>query len=787
MGLKQITPGYGSGGGAGSDPTDEQLEQIGGVANDAKTLAQSAKTESAAAGAKADAAKTAADGYAAQITTATQKADAAKTAADAASAAAAAASGKADGVAGTATDAKTKAEAAQSAAATAGTKADAAKTTADGLDARVTAAETKATTAKTAADAATAAANTASTKADAAKTAGDDAKAIASGYEARIDDLESTQGGYTQLIAESTATANEANTAAQAARATADDLADDVATATTKADAAKAAADAAAVAAAEAKVTAGQAVTKANTLGADVTANSTAITDLDNRVGVAETKADQATAAANQAGSKADDLAGDVQAATDSAELANDLISDLTLRVGNAEAEIDALQAGGGTGGGGPVAPFDVLPLSHWLSVWGDSRTEQNWNSARNALLCRGYAFWAELLSRRVRVHKKYNFGKSGDDISQLYARMTADTPNDQGVKPSEVPAGPAVLFIGTNSIMQDLPLATLLSQLAQCIAWLKSKGHRVFVVADYPRGLGSIMSVNEQKLMASYVDAIRQLAVTDKDIRVIDPWPYAADPSVSTCIPLTGMVNPDGLHPSPGFGFIIGKLLAEAFKEAGFRKIVFPAGGQSLYDSVLNPKGNLIKNPNFSVTQAAAATPTTITGVVPTDWSLTLGAGLSLVGSVVTVTMPDGTKRKAWRATITGTTASDFLGLQVRQGSLDVSRVAEGDILEGHFECLVNDTPVNLISPSCNVATNDTATSALGGATTSGTNKDLTIPADVATGFYGITRAPEYVHQNLTTGGVATTLAFECRPYFGPAGTVNVVIDFLSASLRKK
>lgn len=430
-------------------------------------------------------------------------------------------------------------------------------------------------------------------------------------------------------------------------------------------------------------------------------------------------------------------------------------------------------------------SPFGPLPLSHWLSVWGDSRTEQNWNSARTALLARGYAFWTELLSRRVRVHKKYNFGVGGDDIGELYARMTGDVPNDQGVKPSQVPPGPAVLFIGTNSIILDLPTETMMAQLKNCINWLKNKGHMVFVVADYPRGLGSILSVNEQKLMNAYVDAIRELALTDKEIRVVDPWPYAADPSVSTCIPLAGMVNPDGLHPTPGMGFIIGKLLAEAFKDADLRKIVFPAGGQQLYDSVLTPKGNLIKNPNFSVTKAAPGG--SITGVVPEDWNLTLGAGLSLVGSNVTVTLPDGTKRKAWRAVITGTTATDFLNLQVRQGSLDVSRVAEGEIVEGHFECMVADNPVNLVSPACNIATNDSATSAFGGATTSGANKDLSIPVDVATGFYGITRAPEYVHQLLTTGGVATTLAFECRPYFGNAGPVNVTIDFLSASMRRK
>lgn len=427
------------------------------------------------------------------------------------------------------------------------------------------------------------------------------------------------------------------------------------------------------------------------------------------------------------------------------------------------------------------------LPASSFLSVWGDSRTEQNWNSSRTSLLARAYAFWAEALSQRVRVHKKYNFGLGGDDIGELYARMINDTPNDQGVKPSEVPPGPAVLFIGTNSIILDPPLSQMMTELQQCIDWLKGRGHIVFIVADYPRGLGSILTVNEQKLMASYVDAIRKLPLTDKSLYVIDVWNRAADPSVSTCIPLTGMVNPDGLHPTPGMAYVIGAELAKAFERAGLRKIVFPGGGQGLYDSILNPKGNLIANPNFSITQAAPGG--AITGVVPSSWSLTLGAGLSLVGSVVVTTLPDGSKRNAWRAVISGTAGSDFLNLQMRQGSLDVSRLVEGDILEGHFECKVSDGYTNLIAPACNIQTNDPATCALGGPTTGGGNKDLSMPALVSDGYYAVARAPEYVHKvmNLLDPPTATTLAFEARPYFGNAGAVSVTIDFISASLKKQ
>ena len=121
----------------------------------------------------------------------------------------------------------------------------------------------------------------------------------------------------------------------------------------------------------------------------------------------------------------------------------------------------------------------------------------------------------------------------------------------------------------------------------------------------------------------------------------------------------------------------------------------------------------------------------------------------------------------------------------------MDVTRFSEGDIAEGYFECMVQNDPVNLISTGCHVATNDTSTSAWGGFTTGGSGtpntKDSSMPADVAAGFYGVSRSPEYVHQTLNSSGVATTLAFECRPYFGTAGVVNVTIDFISSGFKRK
>lgn len=821
MGLKQIIPGMGSGGGTGDPVTDEQLEQIGGVANDAKTLAQSAKSESAAAGAKADAAKTAADGYSTQITTATQKADAAKTAADAASAAAAAASGKADAVTGTANDAKTKAEAAQSAAATAGTKADAAKTTADGLDARVTAAETKATTAKTAADNATSQVAAASTKADNAKTAADEAKAIAVGFADRIDDVESTQGGYTQLIAEATATANEANTAAQNAKQVADDLDDTIIAVGTKADAAKTSADASAVVAAEAKVAANAANTKATDAKTEVDALGIQMDGVINTAESALAKAEEAKTLATQTGTSVTDLQNSVSDIQDNAEQIDITLTDLGQRLIAAEADIDALQTGGG--GGGPayddtaitgrvtalesdntVNKADLATLKaasaaagaavpmEYLSVWGDSRTAQNWNSTGNAILARGYGFWAEALSGRVRMHLKYNFGVSGDSIQQLLDRMNNDTANASGVKPSQVPPSHAVLHIGTNSINAGNSVASCIYQLNQCINWLQQKGHTVYVVSEWPRGITStgnaMLTADNQKIMYGYAREVRKLTRIKK-VKVIDVWPVMADPTLSTAQPRLGYLNGDGLHPSIGAGFLTGKLIAKALEENNAHKIAFPPGSQDLYDATSNKEGALNPNPMLRGTAGSVAA-TGASGVAPDSWTLTPSAGLTGAGSQVTLTMPDGTKREAYRIVVGGTSAvNGSVMLRIpNKGRTDATgpwngKINDGDILEGWAEIQVAGDFVNLSNVTCNVVADTTPLSALGGTYTSGgSTGDIQWPDNLKQSYTAVIRSPE-----LVVGASHTTFQFEVRAYFLEAIASSLTIDILSAGVRKK
>ena len=806
MGLKQINPGS-QGVTTGNPVTDDQLTQIGIVANDAKVIAQTAKTSADDSAIKAETATVTADGYSAAINDAVALSNTAKEAADAATAAAGVASAKADAVTDTAESAESVANAAALAAATADGKADEAKATADGLASAVSAADIKATDALAAADAATDAVAGAVIKADAAQAAADSANSIANSHESRIDSLELSDGNYSQQIAEATAVANNAVAVANAAQQVANDLDDAVV-------ASIAASDAAATAA-------GNAESKAQTA-------------IDGVVGLEDDIA-AIQLVADQANDKANDAVNAIAAATGELELTiaaqvnriDDLettVSDhetrllaieandappyddtaLAARVTATEAknstqdgDIAALQGAVVSGGGATLMPY--------LSAWGDSRTSQNYSSG-GGLLSRGYVFWAELLSGRCRAHQKYNFGVSGDTIAQLYARMSGDVANSKGTLPSEVPPSHAVLFIGTNTVVNYSPsiptLASMMIEYNQCVDWLIARGHTVYVVAEWPRGVGveGVLQSANQKLMLAFAQEIRKLALTKK-VTVIDCWPAMADPTLATAQPLIGYINGDGVHPTPGSGFITGKLIAEALKQNNARKIGFPVASQGLYDATYNKEGCLNPNPMLRGTAgtlgAVSGTPlpTAASGTVPDSYTVSPTAGLTYVGSNVTVTMPDGTKRQAYRLVISGTaqTVNGSVMLRIpsalRANSPWNGNIADGDVLEGGAEIIVSDGHVNLNAVSCNLITDSTSTSALGGYFSTGSvlgsgqnSGDTKWPESLIQGYSGIVRSPEYPWIS-----AYTKLQLEVRAYFVEAAASSLTIDILSAWVRKK
>lgn len=800
MGLKQINPGS-QGVTTGNPVTDEQLTQIGIVANDAKVIAQAAKTSADDSAIKAETATVTADGYAAAINDAVALSNTAKVAADAATAAAGAASAKADAVTDTADGAELVANAAATAAAAAATKADDAKATADGLAATVSAADVKATDALAAANAATTAVAGAVTKADAAQAAADSATLIVSDHESRIDSLELSDGNYSQQIAEATAVANNAIAAATTAQQVADGLDDAITASTAASNAASAAAGNAEVKAQSAidgvigleddiaaiQVVADAANDKANDA---VNAVASAQGELELAIAAQVNRIDDLEVTSSDHESRLLAIEADETPAYDDTALAA-RVTATEAKNSTQDGAIAALQGQVVSGGGATLMPY--------LSTWGDSRTSQNYSSG-GGLLSRGYTFWAELLSGRCRAHQKYNFGVSGDTIAQLYARMSGDVANSKGTLPSEVPPSHAVLFIGTNTVVNYSPsiptLASMMIEYNQCVDWLIARGHTVYVVAEWPRGVGveGVLQAANQKLMLAFAQEIRKLALTKK-VTVIDCWPAMADPTLATAQPLLGYINGDGVHPTPGSGFLTGKLIAEALKQNNARKIAFPVSSQGLYDATYNKEGCLNSNPMM---RGSGGTMSAGSGIVPDGWTVSLPSGvtgLSCVGSNVTVTMPDGTKRQAYRMVISGTPSvvNGSMILRVpsalRANSPWNGNIADGDVIEGGAEIIVSDGHVNLNAVACNLVTDSTSTSSLGGYFSSGSvlasgqnSADTKWPDSLIQGYSGIVRTPEYPWIS-----AYTKLQFEIRPFFVEAAPCSVTIDILSAWVRKK
>jgi hypothetical protein len=114
---------------------------------------------------------------------------------------------------------------------------------------------------------------------------------------------------------------------------------------------------------------------------------------------------------------------------------------------------------------------------------------------------------------------------------------------------------------------------------------------------------------------------------------------------------------------------------------------------------------------------------------------------------------------------------------------------IADGDILEGGAEIIVSDGHINLNSVSCNLITDSTSSSSLGGYYSTGSilgsgqsSADTKWPDNLIQGYSGIVRSPEY-----TWISAYTKLQFEIRAYFTEAVASSLTVDILSAWVKKK
>ena len=420
---------------------------------------------------------------------------------------------------------------------------------------------------------------------------------------------------------------------------------------------------------------------------------------------------------------------------------------------------------------------------SQMIVPWGDSRSAQNWNTNTTpaAPLARSWLYWAELLSQRVRMDVTYMQGVSGDKMSDLLLRIQNDTVPTGGFgtkKPSEVPPCIAALMCWTNSINAGVPLAQLLIETNLVLDYLLSKGHKVILIAEWPRAAGSALTADNKKLMLATHNAL--LKIRRKNVWIVDVWPRVADPSSVDGYPYANMLNPDDLHNSPGIAFITGQEIARVLRDelALPRLKMTTASNGDQYDAVLQPQGCLNTNPMLITPGGTVGS--NASGAVPLGYTLsTTNAGMSAVGSYVDVVLPDGSKRKAYRIVVSGTPTAANAQVRLRMSGL-IGKVTAGDILESNYEVNVTDGHANFGAPGIVIDGAANTAIAHGGL---GLTGDNIMPPQAVGPFYGVPRSAD-----LNCAVLPASLSFELRLWFTLANVAaSLTIDILSTSLRKK
>lgn len=430
--------------------------------------------------------------------------------------------------------------------------------------------------------------------------------------------------------------------------------------------------------------------------------------------------------------------------------------------------------------------PLPMMPL---IVPIGDSRSIQNWNSNTTpvAPLARGPGWIVEMLSQRVRLDSDYMQGVSGDDIEQLLSRIQTDTPGTYGkFKPSEVPPCVMMLLIGTNGVNKGTPLATLMTQLNAVLDWCVAKGHKVMLIAEWPRGAAgnteNPLSSDNEKLLVAYHNAI--LRIRRRNVYIVDVWPRVADPASLNAYPRPNMTNGDTLHNSNG----ISTIQAQEMVRVMIEEMKLPRGkitassNTDQYNATLMPFGCLNVNPMLRQTVAGVSAGTLVSGgagVAPAGYSLGASAGLTATGSFVPdVLQADGSYRDVYRVVVTGTptTANGYFSL--RQSGL-ASKTALNDIIEMNYEVNVSGQK-NFAAPGMFIDTGVTATRGHGGLSITG---DAIMPLGAIRPYYGVPRAT-----NVTLNPLPANLSMELRPYFTLSGVESgVTCDLCSVSVRKR
>lgn len=331
----------------------------------------------------------------------------------------------------------------------------------------------------------------------------------------------------------------------------------------------------------------------------------------------------------------------------------------------------------------------------------GDSRIAQGWSTITTewAPMARNILWWAEILSRRVRINPRYDQAVSGITAQGLYSRIAGNTVNDWGFAAKDTPQGAiGVLLVLTNDVTvtsQTIAgLKTAISYYDKIVEYYVSRGHRMILIADLPRD-GTNLTAAQIDFLCYVSETIRRYRNSEW-VEVVDVWPDVADPASTNCSPRTGIMQTDGLHLSNGCAYAIGRRIAEILDKWGLPILPDGCGSNAdSYDVTNNPYGCINGNP--MVTGTAGTVGTGASGVSPDSHGLSAGTGLAVVGSQ-TSTVQNGVLRDCFKMIITGVGG---VGRQIQlDRNLSTASFLLGDRIQAGFEFKISAGHTNLESP---------------------------------------------------------------------------------------
>jgi lysophospholipase L1-like esterase len=141
------------------------------------------------------------------------------------------------------------------------------------------------------------------------------------------------------------------------------------------------------------------------------------------------------------------------------------------------------------------------------------------------------------------------NHGVSGNTTAQMLARVVAATKNVQMV----------IVMGGTNDCLDQVPLATTVSNLEQIVGDVETAGAEAVLVGPLPR---TVTGADLYGCLTSLHDQLRNWAHAN-GVPFVDPW--SAFESAPGSGEMSTTLSSDGTHPNARGTFVLAKMIADA------------------------------------------------------------------------------------------------------------------------------------------------------------------------------------------------------------------------------